>query len=74
MARRSPHDGVDESTTRVVLCMQCGQPTIPKQYAVDSAIVIDECSQCELVYLDPGELENMQMYVEGIDLLVLKPR
>ncbi len=41
---------------RVVLCPQCGRRMDTHYYAGGGNVVIDDCSRCELNWLDAGEL------------------
>ena len=50
---------------RDLTCPKCGAPTTPVNYGGDTGIVIDRCGGCRGIWLDAGELDNIQMVVEG---------
>lgn len=59
-------DDVDRKLT----CPKCHGVTKAINYSGDSGIIIDRCSGCKGIWLDPGELEKIQMFVEGLDDIV----
>ena len=52
---------------RDLVCPKCGETTDSVNYGGDSGIVIDRCTGCNGFWLDKGELEKIQMLVEGWD-------
>ncbi len=46
-------------------CPKCGGETHPLNYGGDTGIIIDKCTDCQGIWLDGGELEKVQMVVEG---------
>lgn len=53
-----------------LVCPKCNGETRPINYSEDSGIIIDRCNECKGIWLDRGELEAIQMFVEGVqDLL-----
>lgn len=50
---------------RDLVCPKCGGQTDAINYGGDSGIVIDKCTTCGGIWLDAGELEKVQMLVEG---------
>ena len=50
---------------RDLKCPKCNGTTDAVNYAGDTGIVIDRCTSCHGVWLDAGELEKIQMVVEG---------
>ena len=50
---------------RDLRCPKCGGQTDAINYGGDSGIIIDRCTGCRGVWLDGGELERIQMLVEG---------
>jgi len=46
-------------------CPKCGGQTDAVNYGGDSGIIIDRCTSCGGIWLDAGELEHIQMVVEG---------
>jgi Zn-finger nucleic acid-binding protein len=45
------------------LCPRCGVKLEPIHYAYSSKIIIDRCSECEGVWLDAGELDQIDRLV-----------
>jgi Zn-finger nucleic acid-binding protein len=58
---------VREMTERLA-CPVCARPMEPFNYAGDSGILLDKCGGCGGIWLDGGELEQVQMVVEAADL------
>jgi len=56
-------DGVD----RDLACPKCGGHTDAVNYGGNTGIIIDSCTSCGGFRLDAGELEKIQMLVEGWD-------
>ena len=56
-----------ESVDRDLVCPKCGATTDPINYGGDTGIIIDRCTGCHGIWLDEGELEKVQMLVEGWD-------
>ena len=50
--RQTPRD-------RVVSCPQCTQPMLSHFYGGPGNLVIDTCEQCQVNWLDPGELRRI---------------
>lgn len=48
-------------------CPKCGGQTDAINYGGDTGILIDRCTSCKGIWLDAGELEKIQMLVEGWD-------
>jgi len=48
-------------------CPKCDGTTDPVNYGGDTGIIIDRCTSCHGVWLDGGELEKVQMLIEGWD-------
>ncbi len=46
-------------------CPKCDGQTDSINYGGDTGIVIDKCTACGGIWLDKGELEQIQMLVEG---------
>lgn len=46
-------------------CPRCGGRTDAINYGGDTGIIIDKCPACVGIWLDAGELEKIQMLVEG---------
>jgi Zn-finger nucleic acid-binding protein len=46
-------------------CPKCGGATSAVNYGGDTGIIIDRCQQCRGIWLDGGELEKIEMLVEG---------
>lgn len=58
--------GVDvEQADRDLVCPKCTDRTNAINYGGDTGIVIDKCQGCGGVWLDGGEMENIQKVVEG---------
>ena len=52
---------------RDLVCPKCGETTDAVNYGGDSGIIIDRCTGCGGFWLDKGELEKIQMLIEGWD-------
>lgn len=52
---------------RDLACPKCNGQTDAINYGGDTGIVIDKCTSCDGIWLDQGELEKIQMLVEGWD-------
>jgi Zn-finger nucleic acid-binding protein len=50
---------------RDLKCPKCGEATDAINYGGDTGIVIDRCTGCRGFWLDDGELEKIQMVIEG---------
>ena len=50
---------------RDLRCPKCGGQTDVLNYGGDSGIMIDKCTGCGGIWLDAGELERIQIVVEG---------
>ena len=46
------------------MCLRCGVIMHKEQFKDWPEIVIDRCGQCQAIWLDPGELEKIQIYWE----------
>lgn len=56
-----------EDVDRDLTCPKCGGQTDAINYGGDTGIIIDRCTGCRGIWLDRGELEKIQMLVEGWD-------
>lgn len=45
-------------------CPKCRVPMNKIEYLLDSGVIIDRCRKCKGLYLDPGELEKVQILTE----------
>lgn len=54
-----------EDVDRDLECPKCAGQTDAINYGGDSGIIIDRCTACKGLWLDGGELENIQKLVEG---------
>ncbi len=54
-----------DDVDRDLPCPKCGGATDAINYGGDSGIIIDRCTQCRGFWLDDGELEKVQMLIEG---------
>lgn len=54
-----------DSVDRDLVCPKCGGLTDAINYGGDTGIIIDRCTLCHGIWLDGGELEHIQMLVEG---------
>lgn len=50
---------------RDLVCPKCGGQTDAINYGGDTGIIIDRCTMCHGIWLDGGELEQIQKLVEG---------
>jgi Zn-finger nucleic acid-binding protein len=73
-ARQSSSEECSPNRSRVLSCPNHAckvKPCLTKLvFAHDSGIHIDRCGSCEGIWLDPGEIETIQRYVEGIEHLI----
>ena len=56
-----------QDVDRDVKCPKCGGTTDAVNYGGDTGIIIDRCTACLGIWLDAGELETIQMVIEGWD-------
>lgn len=54
-------------TTKQVLCEECGTWMVKQAFRDWEDIIIDQCPKCGLIWLDPGELEKIQIYCEYLE-------
>lgn len=54
-----------EDVDRDLSCPKCSGQTDAINYGGDTGIIIDRCTDCRGIWLDSGELEKIQMLVEG---------
>lgn len=54
-----------EDVDRDLICPKCGGQTDPINYGGNTGLIIDRCADCHGIWLDGGELEKIQMLVEG---------
>ncbi|NQT81409.1 rhomboid family intramembrane serine protease [bacterium] len=47
------------------MCPECGEAMAPFNYAYDSNIILDRCSECGLIWADRGEIVKVAQYVKG---------
>jgi len=52
------------NSTETLLCMGCGKYMVKERFKDWDDIVIDRCPGCGGIWLDPGELEKIQIYWE----------
>ncbi|MHC4067143.1 MAG: TFIIB-type zinc ribbon-containing protein [Planctomycetota bacterium] len=50
---------------RDLACPKCGGQTDAINYGGDTGIIIDRCTSCGGIWLDAGEVEKIQMVIEG---------
>ncbi len=55
---------------RDLKCPKCGGTTDALNYGGDTGIIIDRCTGCRGIWVDGGELEKIQMVIEGWDDLL----
>ena len=68
IAQAEPITGVPVAEVdNPVICPKCVQAMDPINYGHDSGIIIDRCALCGGFWLDAGELQKVQMVVEGWD-------
>jgi Zn-finger nucleic acid-binding protein len=53
------------SVDRNLVCPKCGGTTDPVNFGGDTGIIIDRCTKCQGMWLDKGELEKIELLVEG---------
>ena len=56
-----------EKLDRDLQCPKCGGETDALNYGGDTGIIVDRCTDCHGIWLDRGELEKVQMVIEGWD-------
>ena len=56
-----------EKVDRDLQCPKCDGKTDAVNYGGDTGIIIDRCTNCRGIWLDGGELEKIQMVIEGWD-------
>lgn len=47
-----------------IACPKCGAPMERRRYGLGAQTVIDECSSCAGLWLDGGELEQLEQFYE----------
>jgi len=55
----NPHTPNPKELERRLICPQCWQPMDTHYYCGPGNVVIDDCSRCELDWLDAGELASI---------------
>ncbi len=50
-----------------LICPKCGTETDPLNYGGGTGLILEKCTGCGGFWLDDGELEKVQMIVEGWD-------
>jgi len=66
IAESTTYTGVRlEDVDRDLVCPKCGATTDPLNYGGGSGIILDRCTGCRGFWLDAGELEKVQMLIEG---------
>jgi Zn-finger nucleic acid-binding protein len=58
---------------RPIPCPNCRVPTAAINYGQDTGIIINRCSTCGGTWLDRGELEKIQLLLEGLDDNIMGP-
>ncbi len=61
---------VVKDVDRDLKCPKCGGTTDAVNYGGDTGIIIDRCTGCRGIWVDGGELEKIQMVIEGWDDLL----
>lgn len=56
-----------QDVDRDLNCPKCAGTTDAVNYGGDTGIFIDRCTTCRGIWLDAGELEKVQMVIEGWD-------
>ena len=51
-------------STESLLCMTCAKTLVKERFKDWDDIIIDRCEKCGGIWLDPGELEKIQIYWE----------
>jgi Zn-finger nucleic acid-binding protein len=54
-----------ERHDRDLRCPKCAGQTDARNYGGDTGILIDQCTTCGGIWVDVGELEKIQMVIEG---------
>ncbi|GAH31572.1 unnamed protein product, partial [marine sediment metagenome] len=54
-----------EDVDRDLACPKCGGTTDAINYGGDTGIILDRCTGCGGFWLDAGEIEKVQMVIEG---------
>ena len=67
-----PMESVSPATASATIegvrqCPKCKLDMIKKDYGELGAAVIDYCQSCRGIWLDPGELERIQVYYEAVN-------
>jgi Zn-finger nucleic acid-binding protein len=52
----------ESNSTEQLLCLTCGKHMVKEQFKDWDDIIIDLCKKCGGIWLDPGELEKIQIY------------
>lgn len=52
------------NSTEPLLCIACGKIMVKERFKDWDDIIIDRCEKCGGIWLDPGELEKIQIYWE----------
>jgi len=58
------HRGADPSGKKDLPCPDCGRAMEPFNYAGDSGVILDKCPHCDRLWLDAGQLEQVQKAVQ----------
>ncbi len=61
---------VVKDVDRDLKCPKCGGTTDAVNYGGDTGIINDRCTGCRGIWVDGGELEKIQMVIEGWDDLL----
>lgn len=56
-----------DDVDRDLVCPKCAGRTDAVNFGGNTGIIIDRCTDCSGIWLDAGELEKVQMLVEGWD-------
>jgi Zn-finger nucleic acid-binding protein len=54
----------EHDSTEQLLCLSCGKHMVKERFKDWDDIIIDRCPKCGGIWLDPGELEKIQIYWE----------
>ena len=52
---------------RHLTCPKCGGATHPVNYGDDTGLIIDECANCNGMWLERGEIDKIEELVQGWD-------
>ncbi len=65
----------DRELRRKLPCPKCQRRLVARKFQCCSPITINKCTsaRCSCVWLDLGELEDAQRYVEGLELIGERP-